>query len=93
MINVLTARLHIVRKGDSRESIQDRVDAIYALESQANRIAELEAALKPFAEAAEELTDKDQDIWDIWEHHVAQDITVADLRKARKVLGQKVDES
>jgi hypothetical protein len=52
------------------------------------RIAELEAALKPFAEAAICLDDDDE-FGHIWEHKTAMLIHFEDLRNARKVLGEK----
>jgi Mn-dependent DtxR family transcriptional regulator len=50
---------------------------------QAARIAELEAALKPFADVAEYLDDTDADRYAIWEHGVSMNITIGDLRAAR----------
>ena len=50
----------------------------------AKQIAELETALKPFADAAKELNDGDED--DVWNHDIQMSITCDDLRRARAVL-------
>jgi len=66
-------------------STLDRYEAADALEAQAKRIAELEAALKPFADAADEyeglgVQNKDRIF-----------VPFAACRQARKVLGDKSD--
>jgi len=56
-------------------------EAADAIEAQAKRIAELEAALKPFADDA-----------DCYDHLTGDElvpVTVWDIRAARKVLGEK----
>ena len=49
--------------------------------------ARLSAAMKPFADAAENLDDSDKDHWDLWAHQAAMDLTVGCLREARAALG------
>ena len=55
------------------------------------RIAELEAALKPFADAADDLNEIDDAFLksDVWGHPVAMNITINDLRAARSALEKK----
>lgn len=43
-------------------------------------------ALKPFADAAEGLNDDDPDRAEMWEHPASMSVTVADFRRAAKVL-------
>lgn len=62
-------------------STLDRYEAADALEAQAKRIAELEAALKPFADKATVYPD----LPDNWLAHV----TMKQLRAARAALGEK----
>ena len=57
-------------------------EAADAIEAQAKRIAELEAALKPFAYYAEQIPNDVSDT-------ASASGTVGDLRTARKVLGEK----
>jgi hypothetical protein len=62
-------------------------DAAYVLEEQAKRIAELEAALRPFADEAQFFVSKALD-----NHLAAPDrlyLTIGQFRAARKVLGEK----
>ena len=62
-------------------------EAADAIEAQAKRIAELEAALKPFADEAQFFVSKALD-----NHLAAPDrlyLTIGDFRAARKVLGDK----
>jgi Xaa-Pro aminopeptidase len=62
-------------------------DAAYEIEKQAKRIAELEAALKPFADEAQFFVTKALD-----NHLAAPDrlyLTIGQFRAARKVLGEK----
>lgn len=47
-----------------------------------------EDALKPFAEAGDELGGSHLDKSDIWESHVAMNITAGDLRRARTTISQ-----
>ena len=54
-------------------------DAADAIEAQAKRIAELKAALKPFADASDVHLGND-------DMSIAFGITIKDLRQARKVL-------
>ena len=55
-----------------------------ALEAQAKRIEELEAALKPFAKAANDHSENTPN------YRAAEDyFTLGQLRTARKVLGEK----
>ena len=61
---------------------EDALDAVAAIEEQAKRIAELEAALNPFAYYAEQIPDDVSDM-------ASASGTVGDLRQARKVLGEK----
>lgn len=51
-----------------------------------DEIEKLRGALKPFAEAAEDLDDNHPPQADIWESSAALDITATDLRKARVML-------
>ena len=50
------------------------------------RVAELEAALAPFAEAAECIDNPERDDAEIWEHSAAMCITIGNLRRARRLL-------
>lgn len=50
------------------------------------RVVDLEKALEPFAAAADETDEDDKNIHHIWEHHTAMDITIGDLRAARRAL-------
>nr|WMC99291.1 hypothetical protein RAR13_11600 [Aminobacter aminovorans] len=52
------------------------------LKAKEKRIAELETALAPFAEASKDFDAECLDQWDIWEHPAALNITVGDLRRA-----------
>lgn len=52
------------------------------LKAKDKRIAELQAALAPFAEASKDFDAECLDQWDIWEHPAALNITVGDLRRA-----------
>jgi hypothetical protein len=52
------------------------------------RVADMEAALAPFAEAAECIDNPERDEVEIWEHPAAMCITIGDLRRARKLLRQ-----
>ena len=61
-------------------------DTARALRQQAARIAELEAALRPFAEAADDLDEHADDKHHIWEAPAAMGITAGHLRAAKKVL-------
>src|ERR1051325_4590617 len=53
-------------------------------EAKSTRIAELEEALRPFKRAMEDWGDDNgqPDRWNIWEHPVAMNITLGDLRRA-----------
>jgi hypothetical protein len=57
-------------------------EAAYVIEAQAKRIAELEAALKPFAYYAKHIHDDVSDM-------ASASGTVGDLRRAREALGDK----
>ena len=57
-------------------------DAADAIEAQAKRIAELELALKPFADASDVHLGND-------DMSIAFGITIKDLRQARKALESK----
>ena len=62
-------------------------EAAYAIEAQAKRIEELEAALKPFADQAQFFVSKALD-----NHLAAPDrlyLTIGQFRAAHKVLGEK----
>ena len=59
-----------------------------ALQAKDARIAALVAALKPFADAAEDLDDTDADRYAIWEHGASMNITIGDLRAARAAVGE-----
>lgn len=54
--------------------------------AQAAEIVRLRAALKPFADAVEDLDDNHTDDGDLWESPAAMNITAGDLRCARAVL-------
>jgi len=58
-------------------------EAADALVASMKREAALIEALKPFAEAADLLEPGEKDAWSIWEHPVALDIRLSDLRAAR----------
>ena len=60
------------------------IAAADAIEAQAKRIAELEAALKPFADASDLHLGSD-------DMSIAFRIIIGNLRQARKVLGEKED--
>lgn len=55
-------------------------------------IARLREALKPFAEAGDQLEESDRDRYAIWEHSAAMTIKCGDLRKARSALEASHDE-
>lgn len=62
----------------------DRITAVLdAIDAAHKRIATLEMALEPFVQAAEDADEIYPDARDIWEHHVAMNITIGDLRAAR----------
>jgi hypothetical protein len=63
----------------------EEVDA-FLKETLGKRIEALEAALKPFAEAAENIDNPLPDNTEILEHPDAMCITAGDLRCARKLL-------
>ncbi len=65
-------------------STLDRYEAADVIAAQAKRIAELEAALKPFLDNDwwEQIDWTDKTEREVW-------VTMADLRAARKVLGEK----
>lgn len=50
------------------------------------RIEALEAGLRPFADAAENIEDTQRDTSEVWEHPAALCITLGDLRRARSLL-------
>ena len=58
-------------------------------------IMRLEAALKPFADAIEGRCDDDLglDDKDIWEHDIAENITMGDLRAARAAIVGKDEQN
>lgn len=62
-------------------STLDRYEAADALEAQAKRIAELEAALKPFANVTPVLQEDDHGVIYEWA------LNCDDIRAARKLLG------
>ena len=79
----------MIEAADAIEHLMLEIDVLdYAWETKNERIAELKAALKPFAEAAICLDDDDE-FGHIWEHKTAMLIHFEDLRNARKVLGEK----
>lgn len=47
------------------------------------------AALKPFADAAEDIDDSEPDNREMWEHPASMAVTVADFRRARTALNPK----
>jgi hypothetical protein len=49
-------------------------------------IASLREALKPFARAAEDIDEVDDDRREMWEHPASLSVTVVDFRRARKAL-------
>jgi hypothetical protein len=49
----------------------------------------LRDALRPFAEAADDLDEDHIDKWEIWESPAAMSLTAGDLRKARAALGER----
>ena len=73
------------------------IQAADELELRADRIAELEKALEPFAKACNNNIDCDADKWrdsdHLWESSAAMDITAGDLRVAKAAIcgggGQK----
>ena len=67
--------------------MRQRTEAADAIEAQAKRIAELEAALRPFADEAQFFISKALD-----NHLAAPDrlyLTIGQFRAARNVLGEK----
>lgn len=72
---------------DDERAAKDTVDrAVSLIQSQAARIAELEAGLDPFDDASECLEPTDLDHYEIWEHPAAMNITAGHLRAARRAL-------
>lgn len=63
-----------------------------ALEAADARAAAVEALLRPFAEAAEDLDDDHLDRHDIWESAAAMGITAGDLRAVLRALAPAVKE-
>ena len=69
------------------KAMEDMWQRLYTkaeLEAAEARIAALEAALKPFADAADELEDKEYGA--IWESPAAMCITASDLRNCQRLL-------
>jgi hypothetical protein len=62
--------------GDVRELVTDLAAAI----------ASLREALEPFARAAEDVDEVDDDRREMWEHPASLSVTVADFRRAHKAL-------
>lgn len=56
------------------------------LQTAFERIETLETALKPFADASDELNDKNLDTHDLWDHFVTMTITAGDLRRAKAAV-------
>ena len=54
-------------------------------------LMEAREVVKPFAEAAQDIEDTDEDRWEIWERPEAMNITVGDLRRARNFLNKETD--
>ena len=46
----------------------------------------LRAALKPFADAADDIEHGDKDSYNLWEHPAAMWITIGDLRNCQRIL-------
>jgi hypothetical protein len=67
----------------SPDNIGALLDTIASLRS---KLEEAEGALEPFAEACDDLDESDKDKWHIWEHPAALNISIADLRAARRTL-------
>jgi len=65
---------------------KDFAKSIDLLEAQEARIAELEAALKPFSEAADDLDEHHKDGSPIWETSSAMGIDARHLRKAKELV-------
>ena len=72
-------------KDEIETRILDASTAWDLCDTRDTRIAELEAALKPFADYAEQEPDDVSDD----DHTVIEWVSVRDLRQARKVLGEK----
>lgn len=76
----------------ARSYITDACESLAAAPSTSVREEELEATLRPFAEAADDLDDEHRDGSDIWEASVGMSITAGDLRRARAALVPSTDE-
>lgn len=59
-----------------------------ALIALARRAQRMEVALRPFAEAADDLDDDAKDRHEIWENPAAMSITCGDIRRARAILSE-----
>lgn len=60
-------------------------DELTTLSQAAAAITALEAALKPFAEAAESIDDDVPDRAEMWEHPASMQVTAGDFRRAASI--------
>lgn len=56
------------------------------IQADRERIAVLEAALRPFANAAACLDETDNDRWGAWEHPVSVDVNLGNFKAAARAL-------
>lgn len=81
----------------ARKNASTLLDAVKAAEAKAEaaetslassqaKLREMEKALEPFAKAAADIEDSDEDRWEMWEHHASMSVTVGDFRRARAAL-------
>lgn len=53
-------------------------------------IGRLRAALRPFAECAEDLDETDKDLWALWDHPAGLNVTIKDIRAAKRAYEAKL---
>ena len=76
--------------GDGARLAKEAADEILRLRAENEK---LRAALKPFADAAEDLDEDDKDNRSIWEHWVAGYIEIGHLRAAAAALKETNDDN
>lgn len=75
--------------GEAMEALWRREQVIKRLQRENEK---LRGALRPFADAAVDLDEFDKNERDIWEHPVAGNITVDDIRAAAAALKEMGDD-
>lgn len=72
------------------KSLSDKYSDAYVRSRSAEaQLKAMDEALEPFAEAADDLDDNAQDQHDIWEHPASMNITIGNLRAARRARAVK----